>query len=113
MAVSLNNLGVNLNDMLLMSQIGGQMSYYQGMNPYLGQVGQSNGQMLADQANMMSSQFRSAMEQNEQMKPILELQRKRSLVDIITDPDMRKAASAELDRLIMEQLSFSKTTNSK
>lgn len=93
-------------DMINMSQAAGQMSYYQGMNPYLGQVGQANGQMLADQANMMSAQIRAATRQQEELEPVLELQRKRSRIDLISDKAMKAVAERALDEEIFRQLSL-------
>lgn len=92
------------NTMVVLSQLGGVSSYYQGLNPYMGQVGQANGQMMADQANMMSKQIQAATRQQEEMEPVLELQRKRSKADLINDKDLRKLALNQLDREIMAQL---------
>lgn len=95
---------VNPNTMLQLTQLGGVTSYYQGLNPYMGQVGQANGQMLADQAAMMSKQIQAAIRQQEEMEPLLELQRKRSLVDLISDKTRRQKAAADLDTRIEELL---------
>lgn len=92
------------NNMVTISQLGGVTSYYQGLNPYMGQVGQANGQMMADQAMMMSNQIRAATRQQEELEPVLELQRKRSRADLITDKHLRKLATDSLDHEILEQL---------
>lgn len=91
-------------DLINWSQAAGQMSFYQGMNPYMGQVGQANGQMLADQANMMSAQIRAATRQQEELEPVLELQRKRSRVDLISDKTLKGVAERALDEEIFRQL---------
>lgn len=99
--------------MLMLSQLGGITSYYQGMNPYMGQVGQANGQMMADQANMMSKQIQAATRQQEELEPVLELQRRRSKADLINDKDLRKLAFSKLDQEIMEQLGIPMPTKTK
>lgn len=99
-----NAMGCGYQDMINMSQAAGQMSYYQGMNPYMGQVGQANGQMMADQAAMMSSQIRAATRQQEELEPVLELQRKRSRVDLISDKTLKGVAERALDEEIFRQL---------
>ena len=91
-------------DLIDWSQAAGQMSYYQGMNPYMGQVGQANGQMMADQAAMMSAQIRSATRQQEELEPVLELQRKRSRADLISDKSLKAIADRALDEEIFRQL---------
>lgn len=91
-------------DLIDWSQAAGQMSFYQGMNPYMGQVGQANGQMMADQAVMMSSQIRAATRQQEELEPVLELQRKRSRVDLISDKTLKGVAERALDEEIFRQL---------
>lgn len=104
MALSVNGVGVSYLDMINMSQATGQMAYYQGVNPYLGQIGQANGQMMADQANMMSAQIRAATRQQEELEPVLELQRKRSRIDLISDKSMKAVAEKALDEEIFRQL---------
>lgn len=90
--------------MIVASEATGQMAYYQGMNPYLGQVGQANGQMMADQANMMSAQIRAATRQQEELEPVLALQRKRSRIDLISDKTLKGVAEGALDEEIFRQL---------
>ena len=90
--------------MIASSQATGQMAYYQGMNPYLGQVGQANGQMMADQANMMSAQIRAATRQQEELEPVLRLQRRRSRIDLISDKTLKGIAERALDMEIFGQL---------
>lgn len=105
MPVALNPMqAFDPNTMLTLTQLGGVTSYYQGLNPYMGQVGQANGQMMADQAMMMSKQIQAATRQQEELEPLLELQRNRSKADLIVDKDLRKLATNKLDQEIMRQL---------
>lgn len=105
MSVMLNPMQTfDPSNMVQLTQLGGVTSYYQGLNPYMGQVGQANGQMMADQAMMMSKQIQAATRQQEELEPLLEIQRKRSLVDLISDKTRRQKAASDLDTKIEELL---------
>lgn len=102
-----NGFGANPNDIVAMIAGGGTANYYQGLNPYMVQVGQAQGESMVNQAQFMSAQVAAMTRQQGEQEEIIRLQRQRNLADMIHDEARRDQAYDEIDDRIVKYIGVS------
>lgn len=99
-----NGFGASPSDIVAMIAGGGTANYYQGLNPYMVQVGQAQGESMVNQAQFMSAQVAAMTRQQGEQERVIKLQRQRNAADMIHDDAKREQVYEALDDRIIDYI---------
>lgn len=99
-----DGFNTNASDLVAMIASGGTANYYQGLNPYMVQVGQAQGESMVNQAQFMSAQVAAMTRQQGEQERIIKLQRQRSAADMIHDDARREQVYDAIDDKIISYI---------